>query len=211
MAEKDLLERVRRSFLRMTSPHEFSSQGKRRQETIVSANVPPLLARADAAADTVFALLKRDLIVSMPDTERNAVYCFARKLTAEAENCAGEAMQNAAADKRKLDVAAFLEYMEFLELHLDILIALTKAQTLVETRSKSSLLTSVFQRQDLLCSAGELSILPFLQESVSSLSTAFEKNREQYKKNFSKTDSERYARAYDSFIAVYQKNLDKLA
>ncbi len=210
MAEKDLLERVKRRFMRMTSPHEFSSQEKRRAATIVSANVPPLLARADAAADTAAEIIRRDLVVNVQDTDRHTLYSYAKNLAEEAGRYAGEAMQNAAADKRKLELVEFMEYTDFLCLHLNLLISLTAAQMQADSPGKNSILPEVIRKQDLLCNTGELAVLPFLQESVTLLAPRLEKIREQCRKIFSKTDSDRYARSYESFLRAYKEEAEKL-
>ncbi len=209
-SEKDLLERVKRRFLRMTSPHEFSGDEKRKTGTIVSLNISPLLARADAAANTLFAILQKDLIVAVPDdAKRNAVYRYAKTLASDAKANAQEAMQNAVADKRKLDLSALIEYMDFLHRHLEILSLLTQAQSQADTRTKSTFLTGVIQRQDLLCSAGELSIFPFLQDTVSSLNNTFEKIQEQARKVLTKTESERYGKACAAFTAAYTGKMEQ--
>lgn len=198
--KNDPLAKIRDTFLRLTSPREFSGQEKKRTGSVTVMNVPVFLACADAGAELVLELLRQDSIVQQPDAVRAAFYTRCRRIADDAWNNAANAAAELPNDKK--DLPAFMELMAFLVQYLDILIALAGLQDRAAARDGYRFLADTVQRQDLLCSSGELTVLPFLQETVHAHAGAFTKIREQIRKGLSRTDLQRYNKARSAFLAA---------
>ena len=100
-----MIDRVRRSFLRMTSPFEFG--GARRSGSLASINFPPEMAQRDAAYCCALKLLRVNLF-SHSDEERRDIYSLAEALIGISLEKA-ERIYKAARNERRV-----LEYPEMI-------------------------------------------------------------------------------------------------
>ena len=205
------LEKVRRNMLRMTSPVGFGDDSAAKEFGSLSAiNVPPWLARADAAYDRAVRLfrLPDSPGVSSPEPEvRLAYWRVVRSLLQESEeNLASIHHVFENAEEIPLDVSVYLAFVRFLiRLVTQIeMAARSGVELAVDARSfPSPLFPSKFR--DTLADAGAIftasegRIRKFAFDSLETAAPAVDKIREDCRKVMPKVAKERYDRAFKAF------------
>lgn len=203
------LEKVRRNMLRMTSPDGFGDGKARGLGSLTAINVPPWLARADAAFDRAVALFR------LPDSPaddpshmvRLQFWRDVRTLLLEAEeNLAAIAHVFETEEEQPFDVSVYLAFVRFL-IRLN-------AQLVMAARSCSELPGDIRSftppdfpegfRDGLLAAesifaTSESSIRKFLLESLEAASPALEAIRSRGHGAMPKDARERYTRAFKAF------------
>ena len=205
------LEKVRRNMLRMTSPVGFGDDTEAKGFGSLSAiNVPPWLARADAAYDRAIRLfLNPDSPgASSPVPEiRLAYWRGVRSLLQESEeNLASIHHVFENAEEVPLDVSVYLAFVRFLiRLVTQIEMAARSGVELAEDARSfpSPLFPERFQ--DMLADAGAIftasegRIREFAFESLEIAAPAIDKIRSDYREAIPKVAKDRYERAFRAF------------
>lgn len=207
--KKDSLAKLRRTFLRMSSPQGFDGQEKKRRGTIVSMNVPPLLGKAGATYDAAVRLLTPDLPVTQDETTRAACYAKAKSLFETAAAAMSEAGRSAAADKLKLDLGPFCIYMEFLLENLATLVRIAEGQAKYLTLDKSVFFSGSAGILHGLCVEDELRRYHFLLDTIHAHEPALAQQRELVRNKLSKSDNDRMELAYSrisEFLSPAEKS-----
>jgi hypothetical protein len=204
------LEKVRRNMLRMTSPAGFGDDSAKEFGSLSAINVPPWLARADAAYDRAVRLIQDSAPpgVSAPPPEIRLEYWHGvRSLLQESEeNLASIHHVFEKSEEVPLDVSVYLAFVRFLiRLVMQITMAARSGVELaVDARSFPSPLFPA-QFQDTLAdaeavfTASEGRIRQFALDSLKLASPAIDKIRSDCRNALPKVAKERYERALTAF------------
>ena len=202
----------KRLFMRMKSPSAFGAA--RRFDSASFMNVPPEMARRDAAYQCFSAFFRGSDFSRKKRDERCSIYERILKLLAVIEEKSEFILNADIIEKRNLENADSLAFVRLLQKYFIMLDNLASAQrdpaAQGQTEKPTSLVTGdFFARLD-----------PILQQNEAVLTAAvkalLEENRDlllsqqaQRCKHFSKSDSERYERAY-ALYADYYNNLENV-
>lgn len=197
-SDTDRLDDLRSKFLRMTSPQEFG-QKRKKNVTITSRNVPPMLARADAAfvvlaeklQTTTAAFLNYDLLLAVAQEARDQVK---------------DADLLTKADKIHADFSDLFESLAFLVCNLKALKVVAEAKNDF-SQSPESICTAIYptpEHQKLFYGDIEQQILKNLQDALAGLCPAFLEKRKLFLESLSKADMERFSRAHEEFSAHFK-------
>ena len=208
--KKDSLAKLKRTFLRMSSPQGFDGQEKKRRGTIISMNVPPLLGKTGAAYDAAVQLLGGDLPAEQDGTVRAAAYEKAKALMETASAAMEEASRSAAADKLKLDLGPFCAYLDFLVENLDMLVRIAESQAKIQALDKSVFFSGSAGALNGLCTEAELKRYHLLQDTFQGYASVLAQQRELVRNKLSKADYDRMTLAYDS-ISEFLRSAEKSA
>ena len=204
------LEKVRRNMLRMTSPAGFGDDSAKEFGSLSAINVPPWLARADAAYDRAVRLFR---ISVPPGTDAPApeirleYWRGVRSLLQEAEeNLASIHHVFGNAEEVPLDVSIYLAFVRFLiRLVMQITMAARSGVELAaDARSFPSPLFPA-RCQDTLAdaeavfTASEGRIRQFALDSLELASPTVDKIRSDCREALPKIAKERYERAFTAF------------
>ena len=204
------LEKVRRNMLRMTSPTGFGDDSAKEFGSLSAINVPPWLARADAACDRAVRLI-RD---SAPPGEsapapmlRLEYWRGVRSLLQESEeNLASIHHVFENAEEVPLDVSVYLAFVRFLlRLVMQIAMAARSGVELAEDARSfpSPLFPSQFQDTltdaEAVFTASEGRIRQFALDSLALASPTVDRIRSDCRKALPKVAKERYDRAFEAF------------
>ena len=204
------LEKVRRNMLRMTSPAGFGDDNAKEFGSLSAINVPPWLARADAAYDRTVLLIQTSAPPgpSAPAPEIRLEYWRGvRSLLQESEeNLASIHHVFGNAEEVPLDVSVYLAFVRFLlRLVMQITMAARSGVELAaDARSFPSPLFPA-QFQDTLAdaeavfTASEGRIRQFALDSLALTSPAIDRIRSDCQKALPKIAKERYERAFAAF------------
>ena len=204
------LEKVRRNMLRMTSPAGFGDDGAKEFGSLSAINVPPWLARADAAYSRAVRLIQ----VSAPPGEcapapevRLEYWRVVRTLLQESEeNLASIHHVFEKAEEVPLDVSVYLAFVRFL-IRLVMQIAMAARSGVELAADALSFPSPLFpaQLQDTLAdaeavfAASEERIRKFALDSLELASPAVDRIRSDCRKSLPKVAKERYERALTAF------------
>ena len=203
------LEKVRRNMLRMNSPDGFGDDKARGFSSLTAINVPPWLARADAAFDRAVQLFK--LPNSSGDSPSHLVrlqfWRDIRALLLEAEeNLASIAHVFETEEETPFDVSVYLAFVRFL-------LRLT-TQLVLASRSCSELPGDIrcftppdfpegfrdgLSAAESIFATSESSIRKFLLESLGTAGPALDAIRSRGPGAMPKVARERYTRAFKAF------------
>jgi hypothetical protein len=204
------LEKVRRNMLRMTSPAGFGDDSAKEFGSLSAINVPPWLARADAAYDRAVLLIQTSASPgeSAPAPEvRLGYWRGVRSLLQESEeNLASIHHVFGNAEEVPLDVSVYLAFVRFL-LRLVMQIAMAARSGVELAADARSFPSPLFpaQFQDTLADAeavftgSEGRIRQFALDSLALGSPAVDKVRSDCRKALPKIAKERYERAFAAF------------
>lgn len=202
----------KRLFMRMKSPSAFGAV--RRFDSASFMNVPPEMARRDAAYQCFSAFFRSSDLTRKKRAERCRIYERILKLLALIEEKSEFVLNADIIEKRNLENADSLAFVRLLRKYFIMLSNLASAQKDPagpgQTEKQASLVTGDFFER----------LNPILQQNEEVLSAAvkalLEENRDllqtqqaQRCKHFSKSDSERYERAY-ALYADYYNNLENV-
>ena len=211
------LEKVRRNMLRMTSPAGFGDDSAAKGFGSLSAiNVPPWLARADAAYDRAVGLFRVSAPPGDPSRSpgvRLAYWRGVRSLLQESEeNLASIHHVFEKAEEVPMDVTVYLAFVRFLiRLVTQIAMAARSGVELAEDGRSfpSPLFPARFQ--DMLSGAGAIftasedRIRNFSLESLELASPAIDRIRTECREAMPKVARERYKRAFEAFTAHFSQ------
>ena len=204
------LEKVRRNMLRMTSPAGFGDDSAKEFGSLSAINVPPWLARADAAYDRAVQLILSSTppgpSASAPEV-RLEFWRVVRTLLQESEeNLASIHHVFEKAEEVPLDVSVYLAFVRFL---IRIVTQVTMAaRSGVELATDARCFPSPLfpaQFQDTLAdaeavfTASEGRIRQFALDSLDLASPAVDKIRSGCRNTLPKVAKERYERAFSAF------------
>ena len=199
-------ETQKRLFLRMKSPSAFG--GARRFDSASFMNVPPEMARRDAAYACFSSYYRSAALEKMPLEERSRIYRRILQLFDLIEKKSEFIVNSDIIEKRNLEHAGTLAYLRLLRKYLCLLNDLVTAQMeRTDPPAKDAaadVLSGDFSRgmapqlrqfEEMLTSA----VRDLLQQKHDLLLA----QKEQRRKGFSKSDSERYERAYALYTEFY--------
>ena len=193
------LEDLRSKFLQMTSPQEFG-QERKENVTIISRNVPPVLARADAA----FVVLS-DALRNISPEHATIDYDTFVEIAENAREQAVNADQLTRADSIRADFSDLLDSLDFLCRNLNLLKAASEVKNLTYRRAESICTpcdpdTDFFRRT-------ECALLKNLQDTLIRLTPAFQEKRQIFLESFSKADMDRFSHAHTSFTDLCKNKI----
>lgn len=198
-SDTNRLDDLKSKFLQMTSPHEFG-QERKKNVTITSRNVPPMLARADAA----FLVLAERICNATPETAPDYDQLLAIAL--ESRDQVKDADLLTKADQIHADFTDLIDSLSFLVCHLEVLKAVTAAGK-NSCRRDGSICAAAYPEPEYQCrfySTLEEQILISLQAALSKLCPAFLERRQLFLESLSKADMDRFARAQTEFTAYFK-------
>lgn len=198
--DTDRLENLRSKFLQMTSPQEFG-QERKENVTIISRNVPPMLARADAA----FIILTDALCNAAPE-HTGMDYSLFIEIAENAREQAVNADRLTRADGIRADFTDLIESIDFLCRNLKVLNTISEAGKNICKRTES-ICYQCDPDPGLFCST-ERSILKNLQGALAKLSPAFLEKRQFFLESLSKADMDRFTHAHATFAAFFKDRIN---
>lgn len=196
-SDTNRLDDLRTKFLQMTSPQEFG-QERKKNVTITSRNVPPMLARADAA----FIVLAEELRSAEQELDYGKLLAIAQ----EARDQVKDADLLTKADKIHADFTDLIESLAFLVCHLQVLKSAAEAKNNY-CRRKESICAVSYPEPDHQChfySGIEKQLRESLQSALTRLCPAFLERRRLFLESLSKADMDRFARAHSEFTAYFK-------
>lgn len=204
----NLLEKVKRNFMRMTSPTEFGSGGKA-FGSVLTMNIPPDLARADAAFERASQLL-RMRPPDMPDEERPDLYRAVLDLLDEVERLLSKCAFAAEGSKLDFDVSLYLEMERFVKRLVRLLEQVSIQQKVLDFESKIFIppyfgvaFQNAFSEADPIFSVCEINVYRFLRECMDAAEPGIHKLRDHQKRFLSRNELDRYNRAYEEYARHY--------
>ena len=196
----------KRLFLRMKSPSAFGSA--RRFDSASFMNVPPEMARRDAAYMCFSAYFRGCDLSGKNPVERNLVYDRILKLFRLIEEKSEFLLNSDVVEKRNLENAESLAFIRMLRKYITILSNLAAAQ--IDPRpgklpgnADSLVAGSFFDGLNPLLRQYEESMIESVRDLLNEKHDLLLAQKDQRSKHFSKSDSERYERAFVLYMDYY--------
>ena len=203
-----MIDKVKRSFLRMTSPFEFGGSG--RTSSLAFMNVPPEMARRDAAYHSAVKLLTINLF-ALPDAERKGIYALGGFLFGVALDKAEFICRAGRSERKALEHAEMIQFFSLARNLLGTLGDLADYQHCID-RSESGIASffgnkfiSGFKAGDSAFSNSEITIYNLLTGMFSDAESAISAVRSQERRQLSKSEMERYEKAYEIYLNEFEK------
>ncbi|MCI6288635.1 MAG: hypothetical protein MR727_07865 [Lentisphaeria bacterium] len=200
------METLKRQFMRMQSPSAFGAV--RRFDSASFMNVPPEMARRDAAYDQLSSLFLSRSFDSMSTAERRELYSrIIDRLTMTVEKT--EFIQSAdILEKRHLEGAELLMFLRLVLKYFASLDAMAESQSAAEDfpalkKLLNTVLDNTFVSLNSTFHSSEAELFEAVQNALRSAQPLLDASREKRRKQFSKSDSERYERSYAAFTDYY--------
>ncbi len=206
ISDSDLKENQKKLFMRIKSPSAFGAS--RRFDSVSFMNVPPELARCDAALSCLFDFLLCDDFPRQSAEMRRQGYQRILKLLAMIEERA-EFIRNAViVEKRKLEKIESLPFVRLLRNNFLILDNVSEIQQAVSAGSGVKKLIQALpekppELQENGLNALEQQMMTSVRSLIAQVCPQLAALREERCKQFSKSDSERYERAYTFYLDFY--------
>ncbi len=206
---KQMLDKVKRSFLRMSTPFEFGGN-EIHFNTPLSVNIPPVLARADAAYDRACAILTGNIFAHILE-ERAFFYQTAKDLLTEAAEKYESALRIIKLEKKRFQAAPIAAYYHFLAGKAAILFALVKGtESLgldgeIFSDSFGAHIPDSLHAADSLLTECEMNLFHFLEDLLHRTDSHVKDFREKTIKDMSKSDLARYAKAYAEYTVIFSR------
>jgi len=203
----DLKTDQKRLFLRMKSPSAFGSA--RRFDSASFMNVPPEMARRDAAYICFSAYFRGCDLSGKNPAERSQVYDRILKLFSVIEDKSEFLLNSDVVEKRNLENAESLAFIRLLRKYITILSNLAAVQISVRPAVNSSGNTdslvagSFFDGLNPRLRQYEDSLIKSVRDLLNEKHDLLLAQKEQRSKHFSKSDSERYERAFALYMDFY--------
>ena len=202
----------KRLFMRMKSPTAFGSA--RRFDSASFMNVPPEMARRDAAYHCFSAFFRNADLSRKKRAERCLIYDRILKLLAVIEEKSEFILNSDIIEKRNLENADSLAFVRLLRKYFTILSNLASAgnedAAKAQTEKPASLVTGdFFERLEPIFQQNEEVLTAAVKTLLTEKHELLQSQQAQRCKLFSKSDSERYERAY-SLYAEYYANLENV-
>lgn len=196
-----MMDKAKRSFLRMVSPDEFGSAAGKHQDSPALVNLPPELARRDAAYLRAVELVKTAF--SAPDEhKRRMIYLLAESFLEFAVNRTESLYQISGSftAKEPLEDLNFLKYLRLLRQMVGTLGDLTEFQQFVNGEdvqiAEILALLGIPSGNTSSFSTSEVAIYHFLKLLLTQAVGPFEINRARTRSMLSKSALERYDRSF---------------
>ena len=196
-----MMDKAKRSFLRMVSPDEFGSAASKHRNSPALVNVPPEIARRDAAYLRAVELVKTAF--SAPDEhKRRMIYLLAESLLEFAVNRTEKLYQisGSLTAKEPLEDLNFLKYLRLLRQMVGTLGDLTEFQQFVKGEdvqiAEILALLGIPSGNTSSFSSSEVAIYHFLKLLLAKSVGPFEINRARTRNMLSKSAVERYDRSF---------------
>jgi len=205
--DSDLKENQKKLFMRIKSPSAFGAS--RRFDSVSFMNVPPELARCDAALSCIFDFFLRDDFPRQSVEMRREGCRRILKLLSMIEERA-EFIRNAViVEKRKLERLESLPIVRLLRNNFLILDNVLGIQLEVSAGSGIKKLIQTLPEKPLELQENGLNALAqqmmeFVRPLAVQVGPQLAAQREERCKQFSKSDSERYERAYAFYLDFYR-------
>lgn len=203
-----MLDKMKRSFLRMTSPFEFG--GSKKSDSLAFINIAPEMARRDGAYACAVKLLKVNLFANS-DQERRTLYSFAETLVASSLEKAKWIYQAAVNERKPLECGEMINYLDLIRHLLGTLEDLSDYQYLIDRSESSGVsffgnkVVNNLHLSDGIFSNSEIGIYNFLISVLDDAEPTIASCQSQGKKLLSKSESERYEKAYAAFLETFEK------
>ncbi len=203
-----MIDKVKRSFLRMTSPFEFG--GSRRSGSLASINFPPEMAQRDAAYCCALKLLRVNLF-SHSDEERRGIYSLAAALIGISLEKAESIYKAARNERRTLEYAEMIRFAVLVKNLLGTLRDLADYQYFIDqtengmTAFFGNTLINNFKISDGTFSNSEIGIYNLLIGMLDDAESTVLASQTQTRKLLTKSEMERYEKAYAAYLAVFEK------
>ena len=198
-----MVDKAKRSFLRMVSPDEFGSAASKHHGSPALVNVPPELARRDAAYLRAVELIRTAF--SAPDEHKRCmIYLLAESFLEFAVSRTEQLYQISASVtvKEPLEDLNFLKYLRLLRQMVGTLGDLTEFQQFVNGEdgqiAEILALLGIPSGNTSSFSSSEVAIYHFLKLLITKAVGPFEINRSRTRSMLSKSDLERYDRCFAS-------------
>ena len=205
----DSKENQKRLFLRMKSPSAFGAA--RRFDSSSFMNVPPEMARRDAAYSYVSQFfLACDLRVK-PASERNRIYHAVLQLLSLIEEKTEFILNADTIEKRNLENAGTLSFIRLLQKYFAVLANLSGIQMEHDSQTgpmPDSLSAEISRCFPEMLPSGEDSLVTAVRSMMEQTSPHLLHARMECCKCFSKSDSERYERAYSFYSEYYRERFN---
>ena len=203
-----MIDKVKRSFLRMTSPFEFGSS--RRSGSLASINFPPEMAQRDAAYFCALKLLRVNLF-ACSDEERRNIYSLAEMLIGISLEKAERIHRAGQNERRSLEYPEMIQFVTLVRNLLGTLSDLADYQYYID-RSEDGManffgnkVISNFKISDGTFSNSEIGIYNLLVGMLDDAESTVLASQAQTRKLLTKTEMERYEKAYASYLRVFEK------
>ena len=205
-----MIDKVKRSFLRMTSPFEFG--GSRRSDSLASINLPPEMAQRDAAYRCALKLLKVNLF-SLSDEERRETYSLAGALIGIALEKAEKIYRTARNERRPLEYPEMIKFTALVKNLLGTLCDLADYQHYIDQSEDGmasffgSKVINNFKISDGTFSNSEIGIYNLLIGMLDDAESTVSASQSQARKLLTKIEIGRYEKAYAVYSRIFE-NLD---
>ncbi|MBR2365279.1 MAG: hypothetical protein IKA79_08755 [Lentisphaeria bacterium] len=200
-SDEYMVDKAKRSFLRMVSPDEFGSAATKHQDSPALVNLPPELARRDAAYLRAVELIQTAF--SSPDEhKRRMVYLLAESFLEFAVNRTEQLYQISGSFtlKEPLEDLNFLKYLRLLRQMVGTLGDLTEFQQFVNGGdvqiAEILALLGIPSGNTSSFASSEVAIYNFLKLLLAKSVGPFEINRSRTRNMLSKSSLERYDRCF---------------
>ena len=206
--ENDLLAKVKNAILSMTSPSGYGADVKLFR-SIHTVNIPPMMARADAAYERACAVLKTN-ILAQEDHIRMNVYRDLAVLFRTASENVKTSMTRARRAGKTLPLPELGIYYGFLCETSELLYQACLHQTKIasaDPKLKDMLgrtLLSAAQSPDEILEDNELRLVHALSDFIAANDPLCGRMRVKFKHLLPKPEAERYQRSYSEYTACYR-------
>ncbi len=202
-----VLDKVKRTFLRMTSPFDVDLS---KLDPLVSMNYPPMMARRDASYDRAVSLL-RGSVFSRTESERRSIYTAAGELLDDAILNTKIILAPLKRGMKAPEKEPMFDYLKLLRDTVESAKTLASHQVLLSSNEKElssflgpKMIESFHSSEDIF-SDSEMNIYHCLLELIEGAEAAILRYREHRKRAFDKSDLERYCKAFSEFSSFYSK------
>lgn len=202
--KKNTLEKVKRDFLRITSPCGYGGEGSR-FDNILSVNVPPLLGCADAAFEVSKEILQKNLTQRARGTGSADPFLQMRTLLQDARNAADEAGRYAEADKQIVPVQPFLTNVRQILDVLDMLILISAPPSRGKESRKTAGSSGAARGKSVLFFNEEEKLRQILLTLMEETTSVLQSCQEKFQTALSESDAERYTKACTEYTTFYRK------
>ncbi len=202
-----VLDKVKRTFLRMASPFDIDVS---RLDPLVTMNNPPMMARRDAAYDRAAKLL-RDNVFSKSEAERSGLYLDILKLMDIAMENTKLILLPAKKGQKTAEQEPMLDYLRLLRDTVSAAKTLVFHELLLSSGEKQlsaflgPQIIEQFHGADDIFSDSEMNIYHCVIELLDSAEPAVLRYREHRRRAFDKSDLDRYNKAFAEFETLYEK------
>lgn len=203
-----MIDKVKRSFLRMTSPFEFGAS--RKSDSLAFMNFPPEMAQRDAAYCCALKLLKVNMF-SHTDEERRGIYSLAEALIGISLEKAEKIYRASRNERRPLEYLEMIRFMTLVRNLLGTLSDLADYQYYIDQSEDGiagffgNKVINNFKISDGTFSNSEIGIYNLLIGMLDDAESTILASQAQTRKLLTKSEMERYEKAYAAYLSIFEK------